>query len=229
MDYIRNLGEVMMDDLEYMRDKKLIEEYEKYEEKYFKEIIEDDRDEKLMEEVRKLEKDLEDTIEDVIEDRLFNLHYPKTEFIEDNFYFASSPQYNRLEELHYEYCDIEYQRQINDVNDYIDYPDGPDENLEGVLFDEHYRSTFNFEMDDSFIEYKTDDILISYEDFELEDSFLEYNDTEKRHTDYLIEHYYIDEKESLNDILNEFPDGNNCFEKTINEQILDEAGIDYEP
>lgn len=189
------------------RDKKLIEEHEKYEKEYFENVIE------VM----------------LKEEALDNLIAERMEYIDDSFDFEPSPEYKHLEELYYDDYDSQFQEKISDVDDYIDYPDGPDENLSGVTYGEQ----FNVDLEQDYeIEFEMNQLEEISEDFYgqlVDNAFLEYQNDEEKYMDELIKQHLEEEKEFLDKILVDVIVEENYFEKSIDELILDEAGLDYEP
>lgn len=189
------------------RDKKLIEEHEKYEKEYFENVIE------VM----------------LKEEALNNLITERMEYIDDSFDFEPSPEYKHLEELYYDDYDSQFQEKISDVDDYIDYPDGPDENLSGV----NYSEQFNVDLEQDYeIEFEMNQLEEISGDFYgqlVDNAFLEYQNDEEKYMDELIKQHLEEEKEFLDKILVDVIIEENYFEKSIDELILDEAGLDYEP
>ena len=197
------------------RDKKLIEEREKYEEAYFEHVI----DEMIK----------EDALNKLIAERLEN--------IDESFDFEPSPAYKHLEELYYEDFDRQIQDQISDVHDYIDYSDGPDENLNGIIthepeyeepepdyLDAKIEEQIKEEARREFIEENPEEIYNKVVD----EAFLKYQDEQEKELQELIKEHLKEEKEYLDSILIDVLVEESYFEKAVDEIIFDEIGMDYE-
>lgn len=197
------------------RDKKLIEDREKYEEAYFEQVI----DEVMREEA----------LDKLIAERL--------EYIDKSFDFEPSPAYDRLEEIYYENAERQIQEQIEDVDDYIDYPEGPDENLNGII---HHEPVYE-EIGSDYLDVKIDEEMKKVELQEfieenpeelynhvVDEAFLKYQDEQEKQLQELIKQHCKEEKEYLDSILIDVLVEESYFEKAIDEIIFDEIGLDYE-
>ena len=197
------------------RDKKLIEEREKYEEAYYEQVIDE-----MMK---------EDALNKLIAERL--------EYIDESFDFEPSPAYEHLEELYHYDFDRKIQEQTGEVDDYIDYPDGPDENLNGIIshepvygdpepdyLDEKIEEQMKETALKEFMEENPEEIYNAVVD----EAFLKYQDEQEKRMQELIKQHLKEEKEYLDNILIDVLVEEKYFEKAIDEIICDEIDVYYE-
>ena len=219
---------VKMDDND-KRDEQLIEEREEYEKIFFEHVIED-----MIE---------SDALDQLISDRL--------EYIDDNFDFEPSPEYEYLEELYIQQYDsmesayngMGFQEFISNDDDFdsfeeYDYPEGPDENLGGVRYDKLFQES-NYEFEDYEPDY---DKFIPDEEYEpeisdeeyasmynqiIEDALIEHQNEEELYLKNLIEEHIAEEK-YFDSLLIDTIETESFFERAIDELILSKIGIDYD-
>lgn len=203
-----------MSDFENERNEQLIREREEYERQYFESVIDE-----MME---------SDALDKLIADRI--------KYIDENFDFEPSPEYQRLEQLYYQ----SYEERFKDDDpfdkfDEHDYPEGPDENINGVKyppFDEFH------DLDDNIIRMEPE--ISHYEDFDepdyadvyenlAEDALIELHDKEEAYFDELIRQYIEEEKSYIDNLLVDAIEEDYLFEKAIDNLIMDGIGINYYP
>ena len=197
------------------RDKKLIEEREKYEEAYYEQVID----------------------EMIKEDALNKLIAERLDYIDESFDFEPSPAYEHLEEIYHYDFDRKIQEQTGDVDDYIDYPEGPDENLNGIIshepvyedpepdyLDEKIEEQMKETALKEFMEENPEEIYNAVVD----EAFLKYQDEQEKRMQELIKQHLKEEKEYLDNILIDVLVEEKYFEKAIDEIICDEIDVYYE-
>lgn len=217
-----------MDDLNQKRDKHLIEEYEKYEQEYFSQIIDE-----MIE---------NDSLDMLIAQRLKK--------IDKEFDFEESPEFKRLEEIYYKRYESKFINSNSfDKFDEIDYPDESKlKIMQKNHEDEFYEEVIEFEKDleiydqqfDDYYEYsepKIDDYgFDEYEKMEnhysqlyeqmIGEAFEEYSE-ESENLENLIKIHLKEETEFLDNLLVDTIVEDHLFEKAIDELIFDEIGMDY--